>query len=305
MPAVRFRAIAATAILCVVAGCSGFIERQALKTTVSLIERSKAAMQQESDFDLARAAIPAGIKQLEGFFVAFPDSKRLPAVLAEAVCQYGAGFLQDEWEAASLAGDRPEAERIRQSARRILARCINYGLMMLPAAWTDALWQRPRDLEALIAGADRDDLPGMFWVAMGLASVIGMFPEELALLVRLPQAERLLGRVVELDERFSDGLAHITLGILHSTRSAAVGGNPERGKKHFDRARALTGGKSLMVDVMYARYYAVATRDRALFIDTLVQALRTAPSIWPENRLSNELAHRKARRYLAHRGRWF
>lgn len=281
------------------------IEGQALSVTVSLIERSKAAMQQESDLDLARDAIPSALKQLEGFFVAFPDSKELPGLLAEAFCQYGAGFLQDEWEAASLAGDRPEAERLRHSARRILGRGINYGLMMLPEVWSTALWQDRDQLAPLIARADGDDVPAMFWVGLGLATVIGMFPDDGELISRLPQAEALLTRVIELDDTYAEGLAHMTMAILYSSRSAAVGGNPERGKKHFARARAITGGTSLMIDVMYARFYGVTTRDRALFLDTLVRILRTAPSVSPENRLSNEMAHRKARRYLAYRNRWF
>ena len=270
-------------------------------------------MQQESDLELARAAIPPGIKQLEGFFVAFPGSDELPPLLAEAVCQYGAGFLQDDWEEAALGGDGERAEEIRMSARRILARCINYGLMLLDPVWTDALWKQSPDFDGepggefdqLIARARKPQVPGMFWVALGLATLVGMFPDDPLLLDRLSQAERLLERVVAIDGDFSDGLAHMTLGIIYSSRSAAVGGDPERGKGHFDRARAITGGKSLMVDVMYARYYGVSTRDGKLFRDILIRTLRTAPSIWPENRLSNELAHRKARRYLQHRKRWF
>ncbi|MCG8416846.1 MAG: TRAP transporter TatT component family protein [Proteobacteria bacterium] len=276
-----------------------------MKTTVSLIERSKAAMQQESDYELARAAVPSGIKTLEGFYVGFPENVRLRALLAEAVCQYGAGFLQDDWEAAVLDGDGEQANRVRASARRILARCINYGLLLLDPMWAEALWDDPPSLARLVAGAGRDEVAGMFWVGLGLASLAGMDPENPVLAARLTLAEGLLLRVAELDSGFSDGLADMSLGILYSARSAAVGGNPAQGKRHFARARRITGGKSLMVEVMYARYYAVTTRDRALFRDALMRVLRTPPSIWPENRLSNEMAQRKARRYLAHERRWF
>lgn len=269
------------------------------------MERSKAAMQQESDIDLARAAIPSGIKQLEGFHVAFPGNRRLQALLAEAVCGYGAGFVQDDWEAATLANRSEEIARVRDHARKMLGRCVNYGLMLLDPAWSEALWRDPDALAPLIARAERSQTAGVFWVGLGLASLAGMFPDDPALMAHLGPAQEMLERVIELDEGFSDGLAHMTLGILHSSRSASVGGDPERGKRHFARARALTGGKSLMVDVMYARYHGVTTRDRELFVRHLIQVLRTSPAVWPENRLSNELAHRKARRYLAHRLRWF
>jgi hypothetical protein len=288
-----------------VAGCGRWIEHQAIAASISVISRSKAAMQQESDIELARAATPSGIKTLEGLHVAYPGERALVALLAEAVCQYGAGFLQDDWEEATLAGDRDRARAARQSARRILARCVNHGLELLGPAWAKALWSGDAGFDALVARAGRDQVAGMFWLALGLGSTIGMYAEDIALGAHLPRVMQLLHRVIELDERFQDGLAHMTLGIIYSARSAAVGGDPARGARHFERARALTRGKSLMVEVMYARHYAVITRDRALFRNTLITTLRTAPAIWPENRLANELAHRKARRYLTRESAWF
>ena len=41
-----------------------------------------------------------------------------------------------------------------------------------------------------------------------------------------------------------------------------------------------------------------ADAARQAFHDTLVKVLETPPSIWPEQRLANEIAHRRARRYL-------
>ena len=37
----------------------------------------------------------------------------------------------------------------------------------------------------------------------------------------------------------------------------------------------------------------------------LKQVLETPPSVWPEQRLANEVAHRRARRYLSHEKEWF
>jgi hypothetical protein len=287
------------------AGCARAIEQRAIKTSISVISRSKAAMQQESDIELARAATPSGIKTLEGLYLAYPGERALVALLAEAVCQYGAGFLQDDWEQSALAGDLGGANAARDRARRVLSRCVNLGLELLGPDWAEALWSRDPSFDALVARAGRHQVAGMFWVALALGATMGMYPEDAALGARLRQVERLLHRVIDLDEGFQHGLAHMTLGILYSARSAAVGGAPERGARHFARARALTRGKSLMIDVMDARYHAVITRDRERFQSTLIEVLRADPGIWPENRLANELAHHKARRYLAHQALWF
>jgi len=45
--------------------------------------------------------------------------------------------------------------------------------------------------------------------------------------------------------------------------------------------------------------------DQAFFHDQLKQVLATPPSVWPEQRLANEVAHRRARRYLAHEKQLF
>ena len=54
-----------------------------------------------------------------------------------------------------------------------------------------------------------------------------------------------------------------------------------------------------------ARTYAVINQKQDVFHDTLVEVLRTSPAIWPEQRLANELAHVKARRYLKQEKDWF
>jgi hypothetical protein len=54
-----------------------------------------------------------------------------------------------------------------------------------------------------------------------------------------------------------------------------------------------------MGKVLYARYYATVVQDRDLYVRTLKEVLATPGSIWPEQRLANELARRRAARYLA------
>ncbi len=45
--------------------------------------------------------------------------------------------------------------------------------------------------------------------------------------------------------------------------------------------------------------------DEKFFHAQLVQVLETPPSVWPEQRLANEIAHRRARRYLSHEKEMF
>jgi hypothetical protein len=148
--------------------------------------------------------------------------------------------------------------------------------------------------------ADEDQVAGMFWTAFGLAGAININRDDIELVAYLPKARLLFERVVALDEGFHHASAHMALGLLFTSQSAAVGGNPERGRKHFERAIQLTKGRFLMPRVLYAMTYGTMQQNQKFFHDGLMAVLRTSPAVWPEQRLANELAHLRARRYLAY-----
>jgi hypothetical protein len=87
--------------------------------------------------------------------------------------------------------------------------------------------------------------------------------------------------------------------MLDSARGKAMGGEPEKAKASFQRALEITGGRFLLARTLMAYRIGLATNDRKFFHDQLKQVLETPPSVWPEQRLANEVAHRKARRYLS------
>jgi hypothetical protein len=97
----------------------------------------------------------------------------------------------------------------------------------------------------------------------------------------------------------------MALGLIYCSQGKAIGGDPELGKKFFDEAIAASDGKYLMPKVMMARYYAVITQDRPLFEKTLKDVIAAPHDIWPAQRLPNELAKRRAARYLAHAEDYF
>jgi hypothetical protein len=60
-----------------------------------------------------------------------------------------------------------------------------------------------------------------------------------------------------------------------------------------------------MTKVMFARTYAVVIQDRPLFESTLKGVLAAPADIYPEQRLANEIAKRRAKRYLDHAEEYF
>ena len=118
------------------------------------------------------------------------------------------------------------------------------------------------------------------------------------LVADLPLAIELVERSVELDAGYYYGAGHTFLGVVDSSRDTGIGGNPEKGREHFERALALTGRKALLVQLNYAQYYAVQKQDRALFL-ALMREVTSAPNpADSELTLSNTVARRRAERLL-------
>jgi hypothetical protein len=305
---------ATTAILCaaaagLVGGCD--MVKITTNTTSKVLLRAQPSMQQEADYELARAAIPGSLKTVEGFWVANPSNRNMMGILAEGYCQYASGFIEDEWELATLERDFARASQLSARATTFFTRCMNYGLMLLGDDWQTGIFGDLQTARELVASARPRDRHGLKWAAIGLAGTINHNRDKIDIVAHLPKARLMLERVVELDDErppesaAARGLAHVALGMMHTSRGRALGGEPELGETHFQRAVELTEGKWLLPKVLYARNYGVTVQDPELFRATLVEVLETDPAIWPDQRLANEIAHRRATRYLENEKEWF
>ena len=287
-----------------VAGCN--MVRIATNQTADVLAVAAPSMAMESDVDLAREAAPGQLKTIEGFWLASPHNRKLIRLLAQGYCEYAFGFLDSDLEALTMAGrDDEQTTKLRKRATGLYQRCMTYGLKLLDRSWQQALEGDLVAFRAKVARAGKGHVEGMFFTALGLASAINLNRDNLEMVAALPRAKLMFERIVQLDEKFYNAGAHMVLGMLYSAQGASVGGNPAKGREHFDRAIALTGGKFLMPKVLKAQTYAVMVNDRKLFHDSLVEVLDTPPTIWPEQRLANELARLRANRYLAHEDELF
>ncbi len=298
----RRRWFGSIAVLALASGC---LDRAIAGQTIALVARTTPAIEADDDPDLVEAAAPAGLLQLQGFYVAYGGDRRLLPLLAQATCGLGAGFVQDHWEEATLAGRVAEARDLAADSRILLGRCASLALTWLGPRFATILDVDDARAAAILRAASRGDAVMLYWLGTAVAASIGVDAADQRLTALLPRATAILERAVALEDGLDHGSGHVVLGIIYASRSAAIGGDPARGKAHLERALALTGGKLLLAKVMLARFYAVNTRDRALFERTIREVLMTPPSVWPAQRLSGELAHRKARRYWKYRKRFF
>ena len=276
-------------------------------TTSRVLAVAAPATDMESDPELARQAAPGQLKTVEGFHLAAPDNDKLLYILAKGYCGYTFGFLVNDIEVLEDEGKFDEVEALKERSTKLFTRCMNYGLKLTGDEddWKQALYGDLDSFKEEIADADADEVPGLYFTGLGLANMINLNRDNIEMVAYLPKVEAVMKRVVELDESYFNGGAHMGLGMMYCARGAALGGKPEEGMRHFDRAIELTGGKFLLPKVLKAKACATITQNKQMFHDTLVDVLMTSPAVYPEQRLPNELAHIRAKRYLAMEKEWF
>lgn len=273
----------------------------AARAAADLTTRTRSAFARESEVELARAAAPAGLKQLEGFLLVAGRRRPLLEALAEGFCGWGAGFLHDEWEREVIERGGDGAALVT-SARAALGRCAHYAAWQLRPPLDRIFTLGGGAAADALAAAGRDDAAPLYWLVTAHAALLGM-TGELGLALRLPRMLEVLRRVNQLAPALAHGQAHALLGSLLA--AAPILGDLDEAARQLALARAVTGGRLLLVDVLAARTLAVARGDRAQFTALLTAVLATSPAELPEARLANELAQRMARRSLRHADHWF
>jgi hypothetical protein len=286
--------------------------RFTVATTAKVLVRAQPALQQESDYQLAHDAIPGALKTIEGFWVVDPDNTDLQTILTEGYCQYGTAFVEDDWEIAKFAKKLDDIEYHNARATHIFTRCLNYALRQLGDSWQAGLFETSDKVAQLAKATGGDQRDALMWAALALGSIINHNLNRVEMLSYLPSVQIMLTRVLELDKASPPtrvdlaALPHVAYGMLYSAASAQFGGKAAEARAEFETALKLTAdkdhpdGRLLLARTLMGYRLGLMTNDRKLFHDQLKQVLETSPAVWPEQRLANEVAHRRARRYLSH-----
>jgi len=92
--------------------------------------------------------------------------------------------------------------------------------------------------------------------------------------------------------------------VLATQLPPSLGGKPEKGRAHFERARELSTGHNLMVEVFMAQYYARTIFDKELH-DQLLNTVLADAGDYPGFTLINAYAHEQATQLLAESDEYF
>jgi hypothetical protein len=252
--------------------------------TRGLADNLGLAILNQDDPATVRAGAPAYLLLLDGLIQESPDDEALLIAGAKLYGAYSTVFVDED-----------------QRARRLSQKARDYGrrAMCLRQPEVCAVEGQPYEqFSQVVARIPSSDLPALYTYAIAWAAWIQARSSDWGALADVPKVQALLERVVTLDEGYENGQAHLYLGVIDTRLPASLGGKPEEGRAHFEKAIALSNGRNLMAQVEFARRYARLVFDRELHDRLLEQVIQADPEE-PGLTLSNTLAQEQARELLA------
>ena len=279
-------------------GCS--MTQFAADSTVEVMKAGNPAVAEESDPRLAKMGLEGNLKLMEGLMYATPDNAALYRLATEAFGSYGFGFLEPMlW---TMAVDDPARESHRLHIKTVYERALRYGKRLVELTDEDmhaALSSQSQLAKALSGEVDRETLEALYWVAQALGQLVSIDPEDLENLADMGIADLIMAKIAKDHPSYEDGGAATFIGTNLSVKGKGLAGDMAPAKKSFEAAIAVSGGKYLLPLFLKGRWYCEAIDDRACFEKTLKAVIGADPNAWKQRRLTNLLAQRWARHWLA------
>ena len=255
-------------------------------------------IQQESDLGVVETTLEKNLKTLGR--LSKLGNKSLIVKTARAYSSYS-GFLEDRMEEASIADDVETEAEMRMKAIEHYKISETYALKALSK--TDKNFKNVRTVatevfERSLQKVKKKDVEPLFWAAYAIARGISLQKDDPMQVIDLARVELMMKRVLELDESFYFGSAHLFYAVYYGDRSPAIGGDPEKAKEHIDRVDEINDGKFLMSKLYLARYYAYPKQDVDLFKNSLQAILDAPQETYPGEEAATSLAKSRAKRLL-------
>lgn len=260
-------------------GCASL----ASSATGRLADNLSGAILNQDDPETVQAGMPSYLLLVDSLIEGDPQNENMLLAGSKLYGAYAAAFVKEPERARRLA------KRARGYADRAL--CAH------DAKLCDLLGKPYDSFTAAIAGLKKEEVPLLYAGAASWAGWIQANSSDWNAIADLAKVKAAMARSVELDESYSHGEGHLYLGVFATLLPPALGGKPEEGRAHFERALQISGGRDLIAKVEYARRYARGIYDRELH-DRLLQEVLAAEAAEPGLTLSNVLAKRQAKELL-------
>ena len=284
----RILCLMATALL--LSACS--MGQMVVRGSQTILDSGMDSMNRETDLQLAKEAMPANLKLMEGMLIEDPNNRDLRLYAAQGFYGYSYGFIELE-----------DPERAGQLYRRCYTHA--HKALSLAGFTADPETATTDELQAAAANTGKRAVPALFWTASCLGKWIDVNRDDLSAVSGLGNAAVLMQRVLELEDDFYYGGAYMFFGVYYGGRSPMLGGNFVLSEQNFARAAEINDNKLLIVDLLAAEYLYRQQLNQTAFHDRLVYILEAPEDLYPEMALVNGISKQRAAFLLEMENEWF
>jgi len=264
------------------------------------------------DYEIFGAAVPSAILQSEALVKISPDNQDLLTGLAKSYIVYAYGWLSDRWEVADDKGDFETADELEGRIYQIYRRATELGLRAVRLRDDGKQLDQKLKLRKLDdwkkylreTYTEKEDVPALYNAGLAWGSAIANSGGDMNQLADAPFARALLERSVDLDSGYADAGALGVLGTVEASFPELFGGSLETARGYYDKALEVCKRRNHLILLSYAKVYAVAKQDRALFVKLLREIL-DSPDLGSDVRMANKVARHRAKRYIKKVNDWF
>ena len=236
-----------------------------------------------NDLATVEAGGPAYLLMVDSLLYRNPDNESLLRGASNIYTAYTTVFVKD-----------------KARAKKMTEKALGYALRAICVRKSETCGFREVNFQKFnktTMSLEIDDVPSLYSLGSAWSAWIQMHQEDWNAVAEISRVEAIMKRIIKLDESYQDGGAHLYLGVLATFLPPALGGKPDVGRDHFERALEISKDKNLMVKVLYAQHYARLMFDQELH-DRLLNEVLEAKADVPGYTLNNTLAQERAKELI-------
>ena len=253
-------------------------------------EDLSATVLEQDDPETVRQAIPAYLILVSSMIRGDPDNVGLLISGSRLYGAYASMFVEDTARKQKLS------DRSFEYARR--AFCLRQPAL---CNFRELSYY---EFEQALTSINENEVDVLFALGSAWAGWVQAHSSDWNAIAELPRVKAVIQRVLELDDTYSNGDAHLYMAMMYSFLPPAMGGKPELAKEQFERAIAISKQQNLMAMLLYAQKYARLVFDKDLH-DRLLRQVIDAKVEVDDMTLINTIAKSRARELLAESDDYF
>lgn len=259
-------------------GCTNLVSG----ITSQLADDLAGSILNSEDIDTVREGVPAYLLLMDSFLRSSPDSEDLLLAASNLNGAFSA-LVVDE-------------DRIKLFSAKSM-RYVEHAACVSKSPLCDVRQQSYADFEQTVSSLKVSDVDIAYSLGVAWVGRLQANSDDWAVIAELSRAKLLMERVIELDENHENGGPHLYMGGMETLLPASMGGKPEKGRAHFEKAIEINEAY-LMTKVIYAQQYARLMFDQELH-DRLLNEVLSADPVVEGMTLTNRIAQERAKDLLA------